>query len=67
MWLDDKTFSDPPDSKMDGHKGLSLPSNHFGWSQKTFHLHLDTEIDIETDLDCKLYFTHVSTWFLSIG
>ena len=37
-------------------KGLSSPSNRFGWSQKTFLDHPNTETDTETDADHNLFF-----------
>ena len=49
-----RTFSDHPDSKMDGAKDLSPPSNNFGWSQRNFHNNPNTE----TDADHKPFFTH---------
>ena len=40
-------------------KGLSRPSNRFGWSRKTFRNHPNTEMDTETDVDDKRFCTDV--------
>ena len=49
-----------------GMKGLLPPSNHFGWSGKTFRDDPNSELDTETDADHKRFFTHSRSLSLSL-